>query len=78
MHLDAATNGLKIGPLAQGGLPSCVVDDVTWSALCALDEEVLFHEQLLVVLAALPDLIIDGDLSDALTDLVLNGAGLEG
>jgi hypothetical protein len=77
MDLDAPT-GLPIGPLAHGGLPSCVVDDATWRALHGLEPEVLFHDDLLVVLAVLPGLIVEGDLRDAVTDLVLNGAGLDG
>lgn len=59
-------------PYRHGGV-SCVMDDATWQLLCGLTDEVLFHPELFRVVALLPTLILEGDLRDAIADLVLNG-----
>lgn len=63
--------GLPV-PGRHGGV-SCRVDDATWQLLTGLGDEVLFHPELFRVLRVLPTLIVEGDLRDAITDLVLNG-----
>lgn len=77
MEPSAFVGGL--GQLAPGvlGTITCVVDDRLWQVLCGLDDTVLFHADLFGVLSALPGLIVGPDLRDAITDLVLNGSGLD-
>jgi hypothetical protein len=78
MESSAFAGGLRLPALDVLGAVSCVADDRTWQALCGLEDDVLFHERLMAVLELLPGLILEGDLRDAVTDLVLNGVDLDG
>lgn len=54
---------------------SCLASDAMWATLGRLPEAILFHPQLLPALEELAsDTVVDGDLIDAIIDLVLNGA----
>lgn len=65
--------GVGLPVPGRHGAVSCVVDDASWTLLAGLDDEILFHPDLFPVLRVLPTLIVEGDLRDAIADLVLNG-----
>lgn len=53
--------------------PTCTIGPALWAALMGLPDEVLFHPRLLPALEDLKRSVIEGDLADAVCDLVLNG-----
>lgn len=53
---------------------SCHVNDRLWAALRALPEELLFHPRLIEALEDLTNGVTEGDLTNAVLDMLLNGA----